>query len=95
MSGEKIINNNEWDWSEGLLSKSSSKLFQSSPDIRQATKELEIVMGNLTGSLRHSTDDSFAGYSEHSWSTEWFDEFLQEVEGNVAKLIKIINGEEL
>ena len=73
-----------------VLTKESVKMYQSSFEIKQDLKSLENSMGELSGNLRYGE----VGYAEHLNTTDGFEKFLQEVEGNVAKLIKIINGED-
>ena len=74
-----------------VLTEESVKMYQSSYEVVNASKSLAYSMEELASGLR----DGEVGYREHLNTTEGFDKVLQEVEGNVAKLIKIINGEEL
>ena len=90
MSNQENYKQQSDPYHDPVLTEESVKMYQSSFEIKQDLKSLENSMGELSGNLRYGE----VGYAEHLNTTDGFEKFLQEVEGNIAKLIKIINGED-
>ena len=73
-----------------VLTKESKKMYQSSKEVEEAGQILLNSIREFASELRHGE----VGYAEHLNTTDGFEKFLQEVEGNVNKLIHLIYGED-